>query len=59
MALSKTIAYIIGGLGLALTIVPALMVFAGTLTPDQHKSLMALGMVLWFGAAFRIMKRNG
>lgn len=33
---------------LALTVVPALLVFAGMLTLDQHKTLMAVGMVGWF-----------
>jgi membrane protease YdiL (CAAX protease family) len=33
---------------LALTVVPSLLVFAGTLPLDQHKTLMAVGMVGWF-----------
>jgi hypothetical protein len=34
--------------GLALTIVPAFLVFSGTLTWDTHAVLMAVGAVLWF-----------
>ncbi len=33
---------------LALTVVPSLLVFAGTISLDQHKTLMAVGMVGWF-----------
>ena len=38
-------------LGLALTIVPSLFVFAGALTHDTNLRLMTLGAVLWFGTA--------
>ncbi|WP_247233296.1 hypothetical protein [Telluribacter sp. SYSU D00476] len=59
MTLSKTLAYVIGAIGLGLTIVPSMLAFSGTISQDQNKTLMAVGMVLWFLAAFRIMKRNG
>ena len=38
------------GAGLDLTIVPALLVFQGSLSNDACKQLMLLGVVLWFGA---------
>ncbi|GAB3163761.1 hypothetical protein [Telluribacter humicola] len=58
MTLPKTLAYILGALGLGLTIIPSMLSFAGTITQDQNKTLMAVGMVLWFIAAFRIIKRE-
>jgi hypothetical protein len=38
-------------LGLALSIVPALLAFQGTLSTDVYFNLMLVGMVLWFGTA--------
>jgi hypothetical protein len=37
--------------GLGLTVVPAFLVFSGTLTWDTHAVLMAVGALLWFGTA--------
>ena len=37
--------------GLALTVLPAFLVFSGTLTWDTHVWLMALGALLWFVTA--------
>jgi len=37
--------------GLGLTIVPALLVFAGRLTWHTHAVLMAVGTLLWFATA--------
>jgi hypothetical protein len=34
--------------GLALTLGPSLLVFAGRLAWETHAQLMAVGMVLWF-----------
>ena len=34
--------------GLALTVVPAFFVFAGTITWSTHATLMLIGTVLWF-----------
>ena len=34
--------------GLVLTVVPAVLVFAGTIAWATHARLMLLGMVLWF-----------
>ena len=35
-------------IGLALTLLPALMVFAGTMEFATHKTLMLVGTGLWF-----------
>lgn len=40
----------IGGLGLLLTIVPAMLVFGGSMELSTHKWLMFLGVILWFGS---------
>ena len=37
-------------LGLALTIVPAVLVFTGQLPFQTNSTLMFVGMILWFGA---------
>jgi hypothetical protein len=37
--------------GLGLTVVPAFLVFSGTLTWDTHAVLMAVGALLWFATA--------
>ena len=37
--------------GLALTVVPAFLVFAGTITWSTHAMLMFVGTVLWFVTA--------
>ncbi|MBB5285517.1 hypothetical protein HNQ92_003674 [Rhabdobacter roseus] len=57
MTLFKTLFYLLAALGLLLTIVPAVLVFTGTISNAEHKNLMAVGMVLWFVGITRIMKR--
>ena len=52
----KNILKIISLLGLALTIVPSLLVFRGTINLKLHYNLMIIGMVLWFGSAPLWMK---
>ena len=47
-----TILKIISFIGLALTIVPSLLVFGGVIEMSFHKQLMAVGMVLWFAGAY-------
>ena len=37
--------------GLLLTVVPAFLVFAGTITWQTHATLMLVGTVLWFATA--------
>jgi len=41
---------VVSYLGLALTVGPALLVFAGSLEPATCHRLMIVGMLLWFGA---------
>lgn len=38
-------------LGLALTITPPVLVFAGALSHDTSLRLVGLGTILWFGTA--------
>ena len=37
--------------GLALTIVPSLLVFADTISFDLHTDLMIIGTILWFASS--------
>ncbi len=47
----KTVLKLASFLGLGLTVVPAFLVFAGTITWTTHATMMALGAVLWFVTA--------
>ncbi len=50
---------IISIVGLVLTIVPALLVFAQKMELQTNKSLMLIGTVLWFASApFWMSKRK-
>jgi len=42
---------ILSALALGLTIAPAFLVFAGTITWETHAALMLAGTLLWFGTA--------
>jgi hypothetical protein len=44
--------------GLLATIVPSILVFAGTINPGTHKAIMAIGMVVWFAAAPFCIRRK-
>lgn len=46
----QTFLRVLSYLGLALTVGPALLVFAGSLAPATCHRLMIAGMLLWFGA---------
>ncbi len=48
---------IISGLGLALTVIPAFLVFAGTIPWSTHATLMLIGTLMWFGSAPFWMKK--
>lgn len=37
--------------GLALTLIPSMLVFTGAISPQTNKWLMALGMLIWFAVA--------
>ncbi len=59
MTLKYTLAKIISFIGLALTIVPAFLVFNGTITLEENHQLMFLGTILWFlSASFWINKNS-
>ncbi len=45
-------------LGLALTVVPACLVFAGAIAWGTHATLMFVGAVLWFVTAPLWMRRE-
>ncbi len=45
-------------LGLALSIVPAFLVFGDVVSRQTYLRLMVLGMVLWFGTASFWIKRD-
>lgn len=47
----KTILRVISYLGLAITVVSPLLVWAGRLTMSTNYTVLAIGMVLWFGSA--------
>ena len=43
--------------GLLLSIVPALLLFAGKIDRPTYGACMVLGTILWFGGAFFWVKR--
>jgi hypothetical protein len=47
----KTLLRLISVAGLALTVVPALLVFARVIAWETHAALMLVGTVLWFASA--------
>lgn len=45
--------------GLGLTVIPAFMVFFGTISWETHALLMVVGALLWFATApFWLLKDN-
>ncbi|BET68326.1 hypothetical protein ASA1KI_32440 [Opitutales bacterium ASA1] len=42
--------------GLALSLLPSFFVFAGTMAPATSKTIMIVGMVLWFSTALLWIK---
>jgi len=47
----KAILKIISFAGLALTIIPSILVFKGVIVMKTHYLLMAVGFVIWFSTA--------
>ncbi len=45
-------------LGLALTVVPGVLVFVGVISMATHALLMAVGAALWFAAAPRWLRSD-
>jgi hypothetical protein len=50
----KTISY----LGLALTVASPLLVWAGQISIESNKTLLIIGMFLWFGPAIFWIKHD-
>ncbi len=49
--MKRTLLGILAISGLALTLLPSVLVFTGALSGPANKVLMAVGMLLWFAAA--------
>ena len=47
----KIIIKLISVIGIALTVIPAFLVFMGNLSWDTHANLMLAGTILWFCSA--------
>lgn len=47
----KILLIILSLAGLALTVVPSVLVFLQTISLDDHKFYMLIGMVMWFVTA--------
>jgi len=54
----KLILQIISFLGLALSIIPAFLVFGAIISKETYLWLMVLGMVMWFSTAIFWIKRD-
>jgi hypothetical protein len=50
----KTISY----LGLAITVAAPLLVWAGKISIEANKTLLIIGMFLWFGSAILWIKHD-
>jgi hypothetical protein len=55
---TRRVLQIVSYTGLALSIVPAFLVFGGAVTKGTYLWLMLLGMVLWFSTAIFWVKRD-
>ncbi len=44
----KPLLRILSYVGLLLTVIPSILVFAGSISLELHKQLMTVGMLLWF-----------
>jgi hypothetical protein len=44
--------------GLALTLIPSMLVFTDIITFDMHTNLMVVGMILWFATSPFWMKEK-
>lgn len=49
---------IVSFIGLALSIIPAFLAFAGVLSKDAYLQMMLVGMFLWFGTAIFWIKAD-
>ena len=55
----KTILKAISYAALLATVLPSVLVFAGTIELDTHKWIMVIGMVVWFVTAPFSIKEKG
>ena len=55
----KIVLKIVSFAGLALTVVPAFLVFTGSINWQHHAVMMLIGTLLWFGSAPFWMKKTG
>ncbi len=53
-----TILKIVSAIGLGLTVVPAFLVWRGSIAWEMHASLMLVGTILWFASAPFWMKKD-
>lgn len=56
--LMKTVLRIISYLGLAITIVSPILLWAGELEIATNRVLLNIGMILWFGTAVFWIKKH-
>jgi hypothetical protein len=54
----KSIIKIVSFIGLALTIIPSIMVFSGSIDLDSCKTLMIIGTFIWFATAPSYMNKT-
>jgi len=47
----KMLLIVVSFIGLALSIIPAILVFLGKIDMQTNTSLMGIGMLLWFGTS--------
>ncbi|HOM59969.1 MAG TPA: hypothetical protein PLP49_00830 [Anaerohalosphaeraceae bacterium] len=55
---TKLILQVISYIGLALSFIPALLVFGGLLSKEVYFHLMVTGMLLWFGTAIFWIRKD-
>ncbi|MCW9705253.1 hypothetical protein [Fodinibius salsisoli] len=54
----KIILIILSVLGLALTVIPSVLVFVQDISLQTHQNIMVFGMLLWFGTSPFWMKEQ-
>lgn len=55
---TRRILQTISFLGLAVSVLPAFLVFGGMVSKQTHAHLMLLGMAMWFGTAIFWIRRD-
>lgn len=48
----------LGLIGLLATVLPSILVLSGVIEPGTHKTVMVIGMIVWFATAPFFMKRK-